>query len=44
MEWYAYGLEKIMIFIFAVSCAGGIVLAVVCSNSLIKRGPKSILK
>jgi hypothetical protein len=44
MEWYAFGLDKIMIFIFSVSCAGGIVLAVVCSKSLFERGPKSILK
>jgi hypothetical protein len=44
MEWYAFGLDKIMMFLFAFSCAGGIVLAVMFSKSLVERGPRKYIK
>jgi hypothetical protein len=42
MEWYIFGLDRIMMFLFAFTSALGIVLAVMFGKD--ERGPKKYIK
>ena len=42
MEWYAFGLDRILMFLFAVSSALVIVLAVMFGKD--EKGPKKYIK
>ena len=44
MEWYTFGLDKLLMFIFATSSAMGIVLTVMFLKSVIEKGPKKYVE
>ena len=43
MEWYTFGLDRILMFLFAVSSALVIVLTVMFGKSVIERGPRKYI-
>ncbi|GEM_PF-1448455 len=44
MEWYTFGLDKMLMFIFATSSAMVIVLTVMFLKSVIEKGPKKYIE
>jgi hypothetical protein len=44
MEWYTFGLDKVLMFIFATSSATVIVLTVMFLKSVIEKGPKKYIE
>ena len=44
MEWYTFGLDKMLMFIFATSSAMVIVLTVMFLKSVIEKGPKKYVE
>ncbi len=44
MEWYTFGLDKMLMFIFAASSALAIVLTVMFLKSVIEKGPKKYVE